>query len=396
MDLDELLIVEMKDFILEFCEKVGPRSPCSNNESKAAKLFYNKLKALGYNVKIEEFTVHPGAYKASFRLPMILFILSIIFYWIYPLLSLIISILSCLILIGEMYFVKEVIDLFFPKKHSQNVISKIESQNQAKNLIIIGSHLDSNWEFPLIRKIRYGFIIIISINLILNVILLIILPMKIIVNFLELETDFFYNELIFYLIFIGSIPIALIQFFFIISNQPVMGANDNLSGMAVCYEIARYYSFSENRPRNTEVWINAYGCEEIGSKGSKFFVKKYFNAIKKAKVINLDMVGYKNSPVLIHKSEILGLVRMDYNLIELINKLAKNLNIKTKISSSMAYTDSLSFARKQISALSMSSMPQSSKELYYHTRNDVIENLDFKNLVNVYKICKDLIKTIDE
>ena len=396
MDLDEQLIVEMKDFILEFCEKVGPRSPCSNNESKAAKLFYNKLKALGYNVKNEEFTVHPGAYKASFRLPMILFILSIIFYWIYPLLSLIISILSCLILIGEMYFVKEVIDLFFPKKHSQNVISKLESKNQAKNLIIIGSHLDSNWEFPLIRKIRYGFIIIISINLILNVILLIILPMKIIVNFLGLETDFIYFELIFYLIFIGSIPIALIQFFFIISNQPVMGANDNLSGMAVCYEIARYYSLSENRLRNTEVWINAYGCEEIGAKGSKFFVKKYFNAIKKAKVINLDMVGYKNSPILIHKSEILGLVRMDYNLIELLNKSAKNLNIKTKISSSMAYTDSLSFARKQISSVSMSSIPQSSKELYYHTRNDVIDNLDFKNLVKVYKICIDLIKTIDK
>jgi len=396
MDLDELLIVEMKDFICEFCEKVGPRSPCSNNEAKAAKLFYNKLKALGYNVKTEEFTVHPGAYKASFRLPMILFILSVIFYWIYPLLSLIISIISCLILIGEMYFVKEVIDVFFPKKHSQNVISKIESQNQAKNLIIIGSHLDSNWEFPLIRKIKYGFIIIISINLILNVILLIILPIKIIVNFLVLETDFFYIELIFYLIFIGSIPIALIQFFFIISNQPVMGANDNLSGMAICYGIALYYRLSENRPRNTEVWINAYGCEEIGSKGSKFFVKKYFNAIKKAKVINLDMVGYKNSPVLIHKSEILGLVKMDYNLIDLINKIAKNLNIKTKICSSKAYTDSLSFSRKQISTVSMSSMPQSSKELYYHTRNDVIENLDFKNLVNVYKICIDLIKTIDE
>ena len=86
---------------------------------------------------------------------------------------------------------------------------------------------------------------------------------------------------------------------------------------------------------------------------------------------------------------------MDYNLIELIHKLAKNLNIKTKISSSMAYTDSLSFARKQISAVSMSSIPQSSKEFNYHTRNDVIENLDFKNLANVYKICLDLIKSID-
>lgn len=197
MDLDEQLISEMKDFILEFCEKVGPRSPCSRNESEAAKLFYNKLKSLGHEVKTEEFTVHPGAYKASFRLPMILFILSIIFYWIYPLLSLIISVLSCLILFGEMYFVKEVIDLLFPKKFSQNVTSKIKPQSQAKKLIIIGSHIDSNWEFPLIRKIRYGFIIIIAINLILNVILLIILPVKIFINFLELETDFFYIEIIF-------------------------------------------------------------------------------------------------------------------------------------------------------------------------------------------------------
>jgi len=396
MDLDEQIIAEMKDFILEFCEKVGPRSPCSNSESKGAKMFYNKLKKLGYNAKNEEFMVHLGAYKASFRLPMILFILSLIFYWIYPLLSLIISILSCSILIGEMYFVKGVIDLFFPKRNSQNIILKIESQDQSKNKIIIGSHIDSNWEFPLIRKIRYGYIIIISINLILNVILFIILPIKIIIIFLEFQTDFFFIELIFYLIFIGSIPIALIQFFFIISNRPVMGANDNLSGMAVCYEIARYYSIPENRPRNTELWINAYGCEEIGSKGSKNFVKKYYKAIKNAKVINLDMLGYKDSPVHIHKSEILGLVKMDYNLVELIDKLAKKLNIKTKISSSMAYTDSLSFARKQIAAVSMSSMPQSSKEFYYHTRNDIIENLDFKNLVNVYKICIDLIKNIDE
>ncbi|MFX1309829.1 MAG: M28 family metallopeptidase [Promethearchaeota archaeon] len=395
MDPVELLLVDMKNFILEFCEKVGPRSPCSNNESKAAKLFYNKLKALGYSVNIEKFTVHPGAYKASFRLPMILFISSVIFYWIYPLLSLMMIIISCLILIGEMYFVKEVIDIFFPKKDSQNVISRIESQNQANNLIIIGSHIDSNWEFPLIRKIRYGFVIIISINLLLNVILLIILPIKIIINFLELETNFYCIESVFYLIFIGSIPIALVQFFFMISNRPVMGANDNLSGMAVCYEIARYYSLPENRLKNTEIWINSYGCEEIGSKGSKYFVKKNYEAIKKAKVINLDMVGYKNSPVLIHKSEILGLVKMDYNLIEFVCKISKDLNIETKISSSMAYTDSISFTRKQISALSMSSMPQSSKELYYHTRNDIIENLDFKNLVNVYKICVDLIKAID-
>jgi len=395
MILDNQLKDDMKNFIVEFCAKIGPRSPCSNSEAEAAKLFYNKLKLLGNEVKVEDFEVHPGAYKASFRLPTIFYILSIVFYWIYPWISLIISIISCLILFGEMYFVKEIIDPFFPKKYSQNVISKIMAKNLATNLIIIGSHLDSNWEFPLIKKIKYGFIVIISANITLNVILLIMLPIKIIFNSLKLEVGFFYLELIFYYIFIGTIPIALIQFFYMISNRPVMGANDNLSGMAVCYEIAKFYNLSENKLENTELWINAYGSEEIGSKGSKFFVNKYFNKIKNAKVINLDMVGYKNSPVLVHKSEIFGLIRLDYSLIELINNLAKNLNIEIKVSSSMAYTDSLSFARKHISTVSMGSIPQSSKELYYHTRYDTIENLDFQSMVNVYKICVNLIKSFE-
>lgn len=396
MDLDLKLEIDIKEFISEFCEKVGPRPPCSSNEARAAQLFYNKIKNYSDEIIIKKFYTHPHAYKASFRYPMILYILSIIFYWFLPLLSLILIILSCIILFGEVYLVKEVIDFIFPKKFSQNVVSKIKAQNQTKNLLIIGCHIDSNWEFPLIRKIRYGFLIIVGLNVFLNVILLIVLVLKSLLNIINIGIRFTEFEIIIYWIFIGMIPIALTQLFFIISNHPVMGANDNLSGMAVCYEIAKNLNSPENKLNNIEVWINAYGCEEIGSKGSKFFVKEYFNEIKNARIINLDMIGYKESPLLIIKSEILGLVKMDRDLIGLVKKSASFCDINVKLSSSMAYTDSLSFSRKGLSAVSISSKPQSSKEFYYHTRDDVIEKLNLNNLVNAYKICMGIIKNLDK
>lgn len=396
MHLEQKLEKEINDFISEFCEKIGPRPPCSSNEARAAQLFYDKIKNYSDEIIIEKFHTHPQAYKASFRYPMILYILSITFYWFLPSLSLIFITLSCMILIGEMYLVKEVIDFIFPKKFSQNVISKIKPQNQTQNLLIIGCHIDSNWEFPLIRKIRYGFLIIVGINVLLNVILLIILVLKFLLNIINVGIRFTEFEIIMYWIFIGMIPIALTQLFFIISNHPVMGANDNLSGMAVCYEIAKNLHSPENKSKNVEVWINAYGCEEIGSKGSKFFIKEYFNEIKNARIINLDMIGYKESPLYIIKSEILGLIKMDQDLIDLVKKSALNYDINVKLSSSMAYTDSLSFSRKDLSTVSISSKPQSSKEFYYHTRDDVIEKLNLKNLVNAYKICMGIIKDLDK
>ena len=386
---------EMKEFIQEFCETIGPRAPCSSEEMAAANLLKEKMKSYCDDVVNETFITHPAAYKAAFRVPMVLYIVSLVLYWLIPWLSLIVSIILIIILFGEMTLAKEVFDFIFPKKISQNIISKIKPKNQAKTLIIIGSHVDSNWEFPLIRKFHNKFPILIGINWFLNTILLLLLVVKNFLLFIGFEAILFPIELVFFSIFIISIPIPLVQLFFIISNRPVMGANDNLSGMAVCYELVKNLALPENRLNNVEIWINAYGCEETGSKGSNAFVKSHLNEIKEAKIINIDMIGNKNSPLLIGKSEIQGFVKMDEGMINLIKKSADNLNIKTKITTLIAYTDSLSFCRKNLSATSLSSTPQSSKEYYYHTRDDVVENMTFDNLINAYRICMDIIKRLD-
>ncbi|GAH37291.1 unnamed protein product, partial [marine sediment metagenome] len=194
----------------------------------------------------------------------------------------------------------------------------IQPENPPSELIIIGSHIDSNCEFPLMRMFKYGFIVIIAINLFLTAILLIILLIKNILIVIKLETLFLNIEIIFFWAFLILIPSVLIQLFFIISNRPVMGANDNLSGLAVCYEIIKNLSLPENKLKNVEVWICAFGCEEIGSKGSRNFIKKYMEDLKNAKVINVDMLGNKNAPLLVTTSEIFGLAKTNKQMNELI------------------------------------------------------------------------------
>lgn len=392
---ESILEREMKEFVQEFCDKIGPRAPCSSEEMAAANLFKEKMNNYCDDVVIEPFSTHPGAYKAAFRVPMILYLVSLILYWLIPWLSLIVAFILILILFGEMTLAKEVIDFMFPNKSSQNIISKIKPKNQAKTLVIIGSHIDSNWEYPLIRRLRNKFPIIIGINWFLNTILFLLLIVKNLLLITGFESVILPIERIIFLVLIIIIPIPIIQLFFIISNRPVMGANDNLSGMAVCHELAKKLSLPENKPKNVEVWINAYGCEETGSKGSKAFVKTRFKEIKDAKIINIDMIGNKNSPLLIGKSELQGFVKMDEEIINLLKESGDNLNIKTKVTTLIAYTDSLSFCRKNLSATSLSSTPQSSKEYYYHTRYDVIENMTFENLVNAYRICMDIIRKLD-
>ena len=393
MSVNKELVNSMKNFIVEICEKVGPRAPCSKNETKCARLLHDKLKAFSDEVVIEEFNTTPDAYKISFRLPVILYCISIILYWYYSWLSLIFAILSFIIFFCEIYLVREIVDIFFPKKLSQNVIAKIKPKHKTKTLIIIGSHLDSNWEFPIIRKLKYGFIIIIAINFFLIVVLIILLILKNMLLLLQIE---FYNlEINAFTFLIITLPFPLIQLIFIISNRPVMGANDNLSGMAVCYEIAKNLSISINKLNNVEVWINTYGCEEIGSKGSKAFINEHLEEIQKAKIINLDMLGYNYPPLLIGKSEIYGLVKMNGEMIELIKESANELNINIEIKDLFAYTDSLSFCRENLSATSITSKPHSMKEFYYHTRDDTFENLNFENMFNAYKVCMRIIKKLD-
>jgi aminopeptidase YwaD len=69
------------------------------------------------------------------------------------------------------------------------------------------------------------------------------------------------------------------------------GANDNASGISMLNELARYYNDSLNKPTCSILFI-AFGAEEAGLIGSKYFTQHPLIPLKQIKfLINIDIVG---------------------------------------------------------------------------------------------------------
>jgi aminopeptidase YwaD len=69
------------------------------------------------------------------------------------------------------------------------------------------------------------------------------------------------------------------------------GANDNASGVAMMLSLARHFSQPDQTPRYSVAFI-AFGAEEAGLLGSKYYVDNPLFSLNRVKfVVNLDLVG---------------------------------------------------------------------------------------------------------
>ncbi|MHA1270564.1 MAG: M28 family metallopeptidase [Candidatus Helarchaeota archaeon] len=406
MAQNTLILNNMKLLIQEICDSIGPRAPCSKNETKCAELIKSKFEKYTSESYIENFYCHPDSYKVSIRVPMISLLVITVFYWLYYfslnfiwlLLSGTIILISFIIIQTNLTYNKELIDPLFKKKMSTNVYAKfkpIENANPDK-LIVIGGHHDSNYEFILMRlsPIIFGFVITSSI--ILNYLMLCIFVLKIILYLLSMPFIILPSvDLIILIILSVLFPIYLYSSIVIISNTAVLGADDNLTSIAIILEIARYLN-EHKILKNTEIWLVSHGCEEIGIRGSKRFSKRHFSRLKDSYVINIDMVGGKKSKLKIDIMEEVYLIKLCKELGHEISKIANDLNIEHNLGSVEAFTDSMAYSQKGIKACSLIGIPNKGLPNHYHTRNDTIDNLNFNKLYDVYKLLIEFIKKIDK
>lgn len=164
------------------------------------------------------------------------------------------------------------------------------------------------------------------------------------------------------------------------------GADDNASGVVGVIELA--YMFAENPPKRSMVFM-AFGAEEIGLLGSKYFVKNPpFELTKVKSMINFDMIG-RIDPVTRSLSvsgtgtfneadSILSLYLGNYDL-----QLKKN-------SDGYGPSDHSSFYMNDIPVLFFSTGAHND----YHTPEDDIEYLDLEGEVMVLQYAYDVINDI--
>jgi Zn-dependent M28 family amino/carboxypeptidase len=173
------------------------------------------------------------------------------------------------------------------------------------------------------------------------------------------------------------------------SGRPAPGADDNASGVAALFEIARI--LKGYSPRYTIKFV-FFTAEEFGCQGSKHFASKINNGVVKA-VFNLDQIGYSNERVKAHEDIDIVANPQSKFISDLILKAKKRFapstRTKVTINAKLSGADHGSFWAKWIPAVMVSEdiIPlDKRRNPNMHTPNDTINTLYFPLIIKTTKL----------
>jgi hypothetical protein len=392
------IIEKMRGHIQSICDRIGPRPPCSEAERKCAEYIRDEWQKHTDETALEVFACHPDAYRAAFRWPIALFIVSLSLYHLIPPLSFACSAASLLILVFNLMLNRELIDRAFPEKKSCNVHARFDPQGPSDRTLIISCHHDANFAFPIVNRFGSRFGLFMAIVVLSSVLLALLTFLHVLFSITGPESllgGYHKVAFPFLVLLVATVPIQLYVFLRVISEEPVLGANDNLTGVADCLLLAEHLSRRANRPERTTVWLASFGCEEFGIRGSKRFIEKHRKEIEDAYVLNLDMVGGKGTRLQAVTKEERNLVRLSPKMVRLVEEVARKEGIPLKTGPIIAFTDAMAFAMNGIQATSLIALDDKGIVDTYHSVQDRPEHLDYDLLFASYRLCLAVLQHID-
>ena len=404
----------VKDIILQ----CGPRMPCSEQEAKGSEIIKKQFEKTCDEVYVEQFTCHPKAFLGWIRVIMIVLVLSIIgtiissviviISWniILSIISFSLAIIAIEIMWEEFFNYHEFIDPIFRKQKSQNVIGSFKN-GERKKIIVISAHIDSALQFNLLKILRWGFLIVAFIGILIILFwsaISFINLITIVIGFYSLNNLFFGISIL--TLIIGS-PLFLALFFFVPigdRGNVVPGAVDNLSGCAVLVGISRFLNINPDLiPKDSEIRLIAFGCEEAGLRGAYRYVSSHLNELKEFETHILNLDGLE-TPDKFHVIEYEPTTRTWHSqeIVEKVLKAAKdaNINVKRLGSGKIEKTlgrlsggsDAAAFSKAGIKATFLNSADWKTRSSYYHQSEDTFDKIKKGTLENALKICLNFIK----
>lgn len=381
----------MLNFIKEICDDIGPRLGTTENEKKAGLRIKDILEKQVDKVEMEDFTCHPKGFleftKVAWFSGLIGFLL---FLWL-PLISMLLCFYAITTFVFEFLMGKEYVDFMFPKKTGTNVIGKVNPEKEAKKIVIISGHHDSAYEFPLFEKFKHNFDKLAYATAGLLLFSAISGLVKFILDILGI------SNLVTNIILI-SIPLVAIIIggyvaFGLHSKKVILGANDNLSGVAVVLALAHH--FSSQKLNNIELWLISFSCEEC-MRGSKRFVKRHLEELKDSYTINYDMVGRGAGGLAIISAEPAYLVKHDMDLALEFQKSSKNASNELPIEVlGFGGSDAACFSKKGLKAISIFGLTPENYPDTWHELADTPEFIEEDKLEATKKITIQFLKDLD-
>lgn len=368
------MIALIRDIIQQF----GPRLAGSEAESNAQLYLMTKLKNFATNVEQQHFVAPLTAKFRKMKIYATLYWVSVLLLFFNPFLAAIVAIANAFVTVSDLMRNGTLLDFIFPKCKSSNVTATVEPTNSARQTIMFAGHIDSTeecqWWYWLKQTGGYltfacGILIVaLAVYASINLLWLLLFSKQILSEIKWL--------------FLALSPVQIVYFTFH-SKRVVEGAADNLSGIAIAFELLKY--FHENKLQNTRIRFISFGAEEKGLRGSKAYVAMNLQQIKdeKSMLINIDTIRVTNDVSIVHKETMIG-VNHNEALVKKIKASFDKLNLPCRINPlPMGGTDAVPFSMNNIPAVSIIGLNTKKLDRTYHTRLDTLEMLEPQALVNV-------------
>lgn len=380
-------------------KKHGPRLAGTKASLDAADDMYQELSSFSDHAHQEEFYVYKGAFLGWIRILVVCYLLGIIFLWLnYPMITLILALISLIVLTLQFFLYLPLLDRFYPKRKAKNVYGVIEPEDNVKQTVIISGHHDSAHVFnffihqPKLYNMRTtGSIVCVIMMIVLSAISIFLGRFPIVLLMINSVLS------------LGGLLVA--QMWFFSSKKVAPGAGDNLVASSIAISMGRYYSDLKKMNlglNHTRIILMSFDAEEEGLRGARAYAKKHKDSFKDVKtyLLNMDCL-YDENELFFLTSDLNDFVKLDSSLADELVSVSTQLSLKTK-TQPLAFltggTDAAELAKVGVHATTLIGMPwtNSSRSLVYHTPDDTLDHVKPQVVVDALKIYHTWIDHIDK
>lgn len=383
----------MLNLIKEIIAYAGPRQSGTEAETKAQKFIAEKLRKYTDNVEFLPFDEYLDARFGKIRWYVVFFFIAMALYRWFPIPAALLACANALILLLDMGMYRDILTTIPGKKGtSSNATAVLEPQGEVKSTLIFSAHMDSTPEFTWWYKFGHFGVVLTVVAMLLMLIQAILFT----VHAFNMGANDIYGWWV--LLFLSPLTIVM---WTMLGEEVVQGAQDNLSGIAISFEVFKTLADPNNKGKsvlqNTRIRFLSFGSEEKGLFGSRYYAQSRKEELHKenAHLINIDNVRQATELTIIGRELLSGIVHSPLIIKKLQESFAAN-NITYKMGMApIGGSDAQSFAKIGIPSITVIGMNSDRHDFTYHTRHDIPENIEPLALEHLKTVMLDFAKKWD-
>ncbi len=384
----------------------GPRPVGSEADAKAREYLMSDTAKFCDEVREERFRCSDKAFMSWVSVGSVLLMISaILFLFGLYAVSLAVTVLNVFFIVFEFFFYKPVMDIFFKKKESGNIVGIRKASGETKRRIIFCGHTDSTYEWTYTYHGGRPFVALAIVLAVISIVVSVAGNIMAIIYSGAVDPSIvFMNDniviTVFAIVMLALTPAYIYTFFFCNYKRPVVGAIDNLTGCFSSLAVVKFLFDNDIRFENTEVQVLLTGGEEAGTRGAKAYAKAHKDELTDKNIetvfVGVDTIHDFDFMNVISK-DMNGLVKNDERVVDLVKEGAVIAGYDNVSSGpiSLGSTDAAPFSQIGVPAATFVAMDPTPAR-YYHTRLDNEEILDPKTMEATVKIALETAFLFDE